>query len=48
MDVAPGPQYTLADVAKHTTQAAGVWIAIAGRVYDLTRFLNEVRRHGVP
>ena len=37
------PYYTIEEVAEHTTQESGVWIAIEGNVYDVTQFLEEVR-----
>jgi cytochrome b involved in lipid metabolism len=34
---------TLADVAKHNTET-DCYMAIHGKVYDVTKFLDEVRR----
>ena len=34
--------YTLAEVAKHKTSDAGVWIVINDKVYDVSKFLEEV------
>ncbi|XP_060109728.1 cytochrome b5 type B [Heteronotia binoei] len=35
-----GPFFTLAEVAKRNTEKE-TWLVIHGRVYDVTRFLNE-------
>lgn len=33
---------TLEDMALHCDVKSGVWISIHGRVYDITKFLEEV------
>lgn len=32
---------TLAELKEHKTKSTGVWFAISGKVYDVTKFLNE-------
>ena len=34
--------YTLAEVAKHKTSDTGVWMIINDKVYDVSKFLEEV------
>lgn len=36
---------TLEEVAKHKDSKSGVWIIIHGKVYDVTKFLEEVCVH---
>lgn len=33
--------YSLADIASHKTRS-NLWMAIGGKVYDVTRFVDEV------
>ncbi len=34
--------YTLAEVEKHKDSQSGVWMVIHGKVYDVSKFLDEV------
>lgn len=43
---AAGPVFTLEEVGKRNSNREA-WLVIHGRVYDVTRFLEEVRRGGV-
>jgi cytochrome b involved in lipid metabolism len=36
--------YTLSEVEKHKDRGQGVWMVIHDKVYDVTKFLGEVRR----
>lgn len=33
--------YTMEDVRKHRTKETGIWLAISGRVYDITSFVDR-------
>lgn len=35
-------EYTLSDVAKHKSKEKGIWIVLDNKVYDVTKFLDEV------
>lgn len=36
------PIITLEEVEKHKDSKSGVWLTIHGKVYDVTKFLEEV------
>ena len=43
MDEAETKKYTLEEVKKHN-QAGSSWLVIDNKVYDVTKFLDEVRQ----
>ena len=38
------PTYSLEEVAEHNSSES-LWLAIDGKVYDVTEFMEEVRLH---
>ena len=44
MDEAETKTYTLEEVKKHN-QAGSSWLVIENKVYDVTKFLDEVRQN---
>ena len=38
------PKYSLKEVSKHNTSQS-LWLAVNGKVYDITKFMEEVSFH---
>ena len=38
-------EYTRADVSQHKSVETGIWLIIGNSVYDVTKFLEEVKTH---